>query len=79
MSDTVLLAVGGLVVLAIVMIAFKAVGRRGEANTPYFLSEADVFMRYGQKNEAINALKKALRNDPDNASIQAKLKEIKDS
>jgi hypothetical protein len=48
-------------------------------STPNALAEAEVYIAYGRKEQAIQVLEKALHEDPSRADILARLNEIKQS
>ncbi len=68
------------IVTALVFLSLFRLSKRAQKNpNSNPLSEADVYLAYGRKQEAIEVLKSALAADPDNSEIKQKLKEIQQS
>lgn len=71
------LIVGGVLVIGIFMAASRLTRNR-DSNPPHDpLTEAEVFLAYGRKKQAIELLEKALQKHPSRADIAARLRDLK--
>ena len=50
-------------------------GNKGSASVNP-ISEADVYLAYGREEQAIEVLQEALKSDPDNSTVRAKLESL---
>lgn len=77
MDTWLILTIVGLVIAAIFLVQ-RTTGKT-MANSDDLLAEAEVYLAYGRKAQAIEVLEEALKVDPGNAAISAKLGSIKEN
>ena len=63
-------------VIALVLVLPWMVKRLQKGKIVSPIAEADIYLAYGRKQQAIEILKGALSADPDNIELSAKLREL---
>jgi hypothetical protein len=71
------LAVALICLLALFLVRRRSSAARPTGQTPDPLAEAEVYLAYGKKKEALETLEKAASSDPSRADIATKLAQLK--
>lgn len=72
-----LLLAGAIIVIGYGLLRSRSTTNVGQKAPADPLAEAEVYLAYGRKEQALELLEKALRENPSRADIEAKLRDLK--